>query len=228
MVLGTILLAIALMAGGFAAGWFVRDRRTERPQATAATAAPAANWSFQPLSAEDVCGRKGDQIVRRALRPTHEGRMPKRLSDHMPRVSPFAIFESSNEGPFTDLLRPWHAPMAAHRLQRAYVRGFNSTERAGGFSVFAYQFPSETEAVGAAAETFGVFVCDYGGEPFTVPEQAGIVVGVRPDDTTTAFWVHGKRVVEVNWSWFGDLGADQNAAATVIEAAWEAPTQVSS
>lgn len=144
-----------------------------------------------------------------------------RLSDHMLDASPVGGYGLGYDGPLTEFERPWQRAMTGYGVSDAYARTFNSPSKAGGFTVYAFQLRTEKSALAAAAYAYGMFVCKFGADPMTIPGQPGIVVGVRQGESTIAWWVHGARVIEVDYAMDGERDADLAAALMVVQAARE-------
>jgi hypothetical protein len=140
----------------------------------------------------------------------------------MPAASPVDPYELATDGPLRpfDLTRPWDQVLTSHGVRHGYARGFNSATQAGGFGVYVYEFRSRANALAAGGDAFVTMICDYGGEPVVVSEQPGLVAGIRPADSTVAWWVHGRRLLEVNYSMMGDHEEDVAGALSVIEMVW--------
>lgn len=214
-----ILISLAVFGLGAATGWVLRGMLENEGGREGGGPRPAG-WTFQPLAVSEICGPDADSRIRTLL-PTKPTPLPLRLSDHMPDASPVGAYERAYDGPLTDLSSPWQKPHAFHGVQRAYARTFNNQSAPGGFTVYAYEFPSPTDATAAAVDAYRAFVCDFGADPVVVREQPGIAGGVRPTQSTVAWWVHDRRLIEVSYSMYGDEEEDVAAALTVLRSVWE-------
>lgn len=181
---------------------------------------PTSSWSFSDVEVDDVCGPGAKETVLESLEPRAEP-LPLRLSDHLLVSSPIAKYGLAFDGPVSDYTRPWQQALAAQGALEGYARTFNSTTMAGGFTMFAYELPSATAATIGAGSAYRTFVCEFGAQPLTVDDQPAIIAGVRPSDSAQAWWVHGPRVIEVNYALYGDLKRDLASALLVLEAAWD-------
>lgn len=215
-----VLIAVALIGIAAALGWAAA--RLAVPHREGPSPGPRQGaWSFSAVSAARICKADGDEAVKRSLlAPAQRGPLPARLSDHMPDASPIDAFERAYDGPVTDLPTPWKAALAPHGLIEGYARTFNSQTRAGGFTVYAYAFPNRRQAAAGAAAAYRTLVCDFGADPQVVREQPGIAAAIRPSQSTVAWWVHGRRLIEVDYSMFGEDERDVSAALTVLRTVW--------
>jgi hypothetical protein len=217
-----VLISVALIGIAAAVGWVVaRGVRDELRSGDARPRAPIERWTFTSLDAAPVCEPDGQSAVERnLLQPTKAGPVPVRLADHMPDASPIEAFQRAYDGPTTDLSLPWQRVLALHGVGQAYARTFNSQGRPGGFTVYAYEFPSKGEATAGAAAAYRTFVCDFGADPHVVQQRPGIVAGVRISQSTVAWWVHGRRLIEIDYAMYGDEEEDVAAALTVLRTVW--------
>ncbi len=212
------MACIATFAAGFGAAWYARDHFTHyegKPRRA------VAEWVLAPASVDAVCGKTGGRSLRRALqsappRPTH-----RRLSDHLLDSSPVAAYDQRGyNGPVTELSHFWEAAYVRHGATRGYARSFNSSVRPGGFTMYAYQFPTKHSAVSAVAAAYHQFVCRFGADPATVAGHPGILVGVGTSDDTIAWWVQEDQVVELDYSMYGDRERDLRNVLEILRAAY--------
>jgi hypothetical protein len=137
--------------------------------------------------------------------------------------SPLPLYEPAIEGPVlaAGLTRPWERVLPHFGAVRGYSKSFNNPEEAGGFGMSVFEFRSRRSALRGAAAAFGLFVCEYGADPFGLRGQEGIAVGILPTDQAIGWWVHGRRLVQTSYSLYGDPDADRESALEVLQAAWE-------
>jgi hypothetical protein len=136
-------------------------------------------------------------------------------------TSPVAGYRAAYDGPLGDpsALRAWDRGYASQGVKDDYARTFNSPSHAGGFTLFAVQFPSHHAAVTAGADAYASFVCTFDGDPMAVSRHPDIVFAVRSSDTE-AWWVRGSLLIELDYSMFGDRTQDERDALVVLQQAW--------
>lgn len=209
------LATLTLVALGVGIGVWMLSRGDPRRSPT------RPDWSFTAVEVEDVCGPGAEGTLLESLEPRDEP-LPLRLTDHMLASSPVARYGLGFDGPVSDFTRPWQKAMALQGVLQGYARTFNSTTMAGGFTMYVYELPSVDAAKVGVGNAYRTFVCDFGAQPLRVAEQPKIFAGVRPSDSTVAWWVHEHRVVEVSYAMYGELERDLDIALVVLEDAWDA------
>jgi hypothetical protein len=185
----------------------------------------ATGWHFSPILANSACGSRGALMARRELSLVKPGRVPARLSDHMLDSSPVGDYAVGYDAPIVDFQRPWEWAYVRYGVSAGYSRTFNSSTHPGGFTTFAYQFPTQKAAIWAGAAAFKGFICEFGADPMTVREHRGIVAGVPPGQgDALAWWVQGSRLITVDYTMNGERSKDLARALTVLQAAWQVGT----
>lgn len=178
------LLLIGLLVGAFAAGWWMRGsgRPAEvPPRQEQPTGAASSAWQLQEVAAGDVCMTPPEN-VRGFLKPTRNGPLPARLSDHMLDSSPVGLWEPATEGPITSsgLIRPWDQVLPRFGAYRGYAKGFNSPDSPGGFSMQVFEFPSERAALRGGAAASPCLSATTELTPFRSATGTGLLSGLRP------------------------------------------------
>lgn len=202
-------MASRMLGAALAAGWVV---------ATGAIveAAPYHPAFEQPFTVEETCEPKtsapGSTSVVSGAEATGLG-----LSGYLPDRSRVGFFTRAYDGPvgFQDG-RPWlRRALLENGATAGYGRTFNSRDRPGGFTVYAFQLPSVSAAVQAERVLHRVLVCEFGGLPFKVHGVPGARGAGRPADTDTITLVHGTRLIVVSYALHGFPAVDRVAALVV-------------
>jgi hypothetical protein len=214
IVFGALFLLV-----GIGVGWVIRDA-----QSGSSRMDTIGTWATRPIDVVDVCGETGQDNVSRMAIPGKEGPLPLRLSDHMPDRSPVEGFQRAFDGPVgPSETQP--AGFTSFGVGDGYARTFNNSPGGGpgGFTVYAYDFPSEASAVGALTVSYVDVVCRFGADPFTVEGHPGVLVAFRGGEAarSTVSWVHGNRLIEVRYSIWGDPVNDFQGLLTVGRVTWE-------
>ena len=228
------LTALLLFLVGLGAGWFGRGIWDDRarggapapvradPTPVPPSAAPA--WSFREVSPDALCGPNGPQAAGEALRPAKSGPLSVRLGDETLDASPIDAWQRTSDGPLSpdELIRPWETALVTARGVKGHGAYFNSDAIPGGFTHAAFEFRSPAAAASAGAETYRSAVCDWGARPAEIQEQRGIAVATveQVPGELIAWWVHGDRLVTLNYILANEREADLQAALVLIEAAY--------
>ena len=199
------------------------------PDIPGATPIPSGPWTVASASVEAACGGKGALAP-----PARTGPVSLRLSDALPLTSANPDFRPTTEGPVQLLAHPraefpMHHPPATAALvlagaRQAYSRGFVHPTEAGGYVVTAYEFANAEAAREGALASYRTLVCDYGATPIAIPQRPEILATTTQvvGGNTSAWWIHGRRVMVVHYSMWADHEEDLGAAIDAIHHAWDA------
>ena len=199
------------------------------PDIPGATPIPSGPWTVASASVEAACGGKDGLAP-----PARTGPLSLRLSDALPLTSANPDFKPTTEGPVQLLAHPaaefpmHHQPATAALVhagaRQAFSRGFVHPTDPGGYVVTAYEFPNAQAARDGAIASYRTLVCDYGATPIAIPQRPEILATTTQvvAGNTSAWWIHGRRVMVVHYSMWGDHEEDLRAAIQAIHHAWEA------
>jgi hypothetical protein len=137
-----------------------------------------------------------------SLCSTPTGTSAVRPSDLVPQFTVLDVFPApAYVGPLDPAhpnQRPWDAAIVTHGATRGYARTWTATSGPGGYTVYAFEFPSASSAQAAGADAFASFVEDYGAAPFTFCD--GVSSALVVADAARAYWTQGRflRIVDVS------------------------------
>jgi hypothetical protein len=221
------LATIAILISAFIFG---RDDATAPPPPapeTAPTTAPttspeipAATWGTTGVLVPDVCGPDATMTERIAVRDEDE---ELRLSDYIPERSPIPRFQPEGfRGPIdgTGL----HPPVLGSGVVDGFAQTFLDPDAAGGFTVFALRYATQSAAIQAAAAAFEEEICRGGANPFEVVEEAGVFIAYENSSGSDSSmrWIQGRDLIDVRYSSFGNPDEFLSGLLVVGRETWDA------
>jgi hypothetical protein len=194
---GAVVALVVLQSGGNTPRVTPRSTGESAPSAGQSARAPR----LIPISPDTVCRRGGLDWVTSQLDVDAGGPLPVRLSDEMPKSSPITGLQVGFDGPLqgSELTRPWQQLIATEGMQEAYARTFNSSSHPGGFTVYVFQMTEREAALVAATRAYEDVVCRMGGEPYGFSGEPGALGATQLSDTALALWVHGSRIIDLEY-----------------------------
>jgi hypothetical protein len=220
-----VLGLLAASLGGFVLGRFTYREAEDvdgKPGPSTAT-----SWSTTPLSTQlctdglsPLVGGSGTEIGLA---------LPARLADHVPSTPPIGKFETTTGGP----VHPVNFPpaMEGQPVREAFVRGFVEPAGGGpgGYSIWVWEFSTKREATRALSHAYRERVCEFGDAPFVV-EDVPVVVSKTTNDggNDSAFWLYQNRVIQVDYSVWGNSDRAMQELLAVAERVWEFNQQLRS
>jgi hypothetical protein len=224
--LAIVLGLLVASLGGFVLGR-VTDREAE-DVAGKPRPSRASSWSFASLDTQELCTDRQSPIFQRS-KPELTSPLPARLADHLPSSPPVGTFETTTGGP----VHPVNFPpaMEGQPVREAFFRGFVGPAGGGpgGYTIWAWEFPSTREAARAISDVYRKRVCEMGDEPFIV-EDVPVVVSKTTNEggNDSAFWLYQNRVIQVDYSVWGDPDRALQELLAVAERVWEFNRQLRS
>jgi hypothetical protein len=217
-----ILLALLFVGvGGFVLGRLTGPESEDRGE-RGARSETASTLTLSSLDPRDVCTKNASSLIEWSKHAL-ELPLPARLADHAPSSPPVGEFESSIGAPVVIESIPT-APMNGEPVLEGFVRGFNRKpgEGQGGYSIWAWEFTSTREATRALWDSYRERICDFGEEPYIV-QEAPILVNTTSTEggNDSAWWLYRNRVVQIDYSVWGDTDQALEELVTLSERVWE-------